>query len=146
LDYLAGVHVDSSGQAAGTMRPAGRDATKEIRNSDVLLSQDIRRVTKVVLFPVRFLYTAATGQVGTNHSAVARYLEDNQAPSPRLAAAALRWRTSPPSDHLAASQLLREELLPLYLHYIDEHIGRLDSLAEIGLAAAFREWRDRLAS
>jgi hypothetical protein len=148
LDYLAGVHgpVDSSGQAAGTMRPAGRDATEEIRNSDVLISQDIRRVTKIVLFPVRFLYTAATGQVGTNHSAVARYLEDNQAPGARLTAAALRWRINPPSDQSAASQLLREELLPLYLYYIDEHIARLDSLDEIGLAAAFREWRDRLAS
>lgn len=148
LDYLAGVHgpVDSSGQAAGTMRPAGRDATEEIRNPDILLSQDIRRVTKIVLFPVRFLYTAATGQVGTNHGSVARYLEDNLAPSTRLAAAALRWRINPPSDQSAASKLLREELLPLYLHYIDEHIARLDSLGEAGIAAAFREWRDRLVS
>jgi hypothetical protein len=148
LDYLAGVHgpVDSSVQAARTMRPPGHDATDEIRNSDALLSQDIRRVTKIVLFPVRFLYTAATGQVATNHSAVARYVEDNQAPSTRLAAAALRWRINPPPDKSAASQLLREELLPLYLHYIDEYIVRLDSLDEKKLAAAFWEWRDRLTS
>jgi hypothetical protein len=148
LDYLAGVPglAGSSGQAARTMRPAGRDATEEIRNSDILLSRDIRRVTKIVLFPVRFLYTEATGQVGTNHSAVARYLEDNQAPSTRLTAAALGWRINPPSDQSAASKLLREELLPLYLHYIDGHIMRLESLDEIGLATAFREWRDRLAS
>ncbi|MGD0557006.1 MAG: hypothetical protein ABSA93_18760 [Streptosporangiaceae bacterium] len=133
LDYLAGT------------RPAGGDATEEIRDPDVLLGQGIRRVTKVVLFPVRFRYTAATGQIGTNHAAVASYLEDNRAPSTRLAAAALSWRTDPPADQSAASQLLRAELLPLYLHYIDDHIARLDSLAEVELATAFREWRDRLA-
>jgi hypothetical protein len=34
--------------------------------------------------------------------------------------------------------------VPLYLHYIDDHITRLTSLGEIELTSAFQEWRDRL--
>jgi len=34
--------------------------------------------------------------------------------------------------------------VPLYLHYIADHIKRLDSLGEIELAKAFREWHHRL--
>jgi len=44
----------------------------------------------------------------------------------------------------AAAALVREQIVPLYLHYIDDHITRLDSLGEVELAEAFREWRHRL--
>jgi hypothetical protein len=146
LDYLAGVRrsVDVPTQGLGSLQLAGEDAIEEIRSPDVLLGRSVRRVTKLVLFPVRFLYTAATGRVGTNEAAVTRYLEDEQAPSATLVAAALEWRTTPPADQAVASRLLREQLLPLYLHYTDDHIERLESFEEVDLAAAFRAWRDRL--
>jgi hypothetical protein len=146
LDYLAGLprpgRLSSEGQ--GSMRLAGEDASEEILLPETLLSRGVRHVTKLVLFPVRFLYTAATGRVGTNDSSVSRYLEDENAPSTTLVAAALAWRTAPPTDESAASELLREQLLPLYLHYIDDHLVRLDSISEAALAGSFREWRDRL--
>ena len=97
-----------------------------------------------MLFPVRFLYTAATGQVGTNDAAAARYLSAGGAPGSDLVAAALAWRTSPPVDDAAAAALLREQMVPLYLHYIADHVARLDSLGEAELAEAFRDWRRRL--
>ena len=123
----------------------GEDATEEILSPDLLLSRGVRRVTRLVLFPVRFLYTAATGRVGTNHAAVAFYLQDDHAPSRELVAAALEWRTAPPADDSHAAELLREQLLPLYFHYIDDHVERLDAIGENDLAASFREWRRRLA-
>ena len=145
LDYLAG--ISRSGElpeaGLGSMQPATDNAINEIRSPDVLLRRGVRRVTKIVLFPVRFLYTAATGRVGTNHAAADRYLQDDQAPSTTLVAAALAWRTAPPGQALA-SQLLGEQLLPLYLYYIDDHIRRLGTIGENSLAVAFREWRDRL--
>ena len=52
-------------------------------------------------------------------------------------------RTAPP-DQVLASQLLGEQLLPLYLYYIDDHIRRLGSIGENSLAIAFREWHDQL--
>jgi hypothetical protein len=94
--------------------------------------------------PGGFLYTAATGRVGTNDAAVAHYLDDDKAPSRILVAAALAWRSAAPSDGAAAATLLRERMLPLYLHYIDDHIERLSSLSEIDLTNQFKEWRDRL--
>jgi hypothetical protein len=101
-------------------------------------------VTKLVLFPVRFLYTAASGEVGTNDAAVARYLKDEQAPSKALVAAALGWRTAGLADEEAAGELLRRHIVPLYVIFIDDHIGRLASLGETELATAFGAWRDRL--
>jgi hypothetical protein len=124
--------------------PAGEDPIEEIRFPDLLIARGVRRLTKRVLFPVRFLYTAATGRVGTNDAAVASYLADKTAPGTGLVAAALAWRTSQPSDEAATAALVREQIVPLYLYYIADHIARLDSLGEVELAEAFREWRHRL--
>jgi hypothetical protein len=110
----------------------------------VLLSRGVRRLTKLVLFPVRFLFTAESGRVGTNEAAVTWYLADAEAPSARLAVAALDWRTTPPTDGEASAGLLREQMVPLYMHYIDDHITRLGSLGRVELATAFQEWRGRL--
>jgi hypothetical protein len=145
LDHLAGLPpVEKPGAGLSSQQPAAGDATEAIRSPDLLLRHGTRRTTKLVLFPVRFLYTAATGRVGTNHAAAAWYPADEQAPGTELVAAAVAWRTAPPHDQVLASGLLREHLLPLYLHYIDDHIGRLLSIGETGLAAGFREWRVRL--
>lgn len=146
LDYLAGLPRpgEKPGAGLGSMQPAADNAVEEIRSPGVLLHRGIRRTTKLVLFPVRFLYTAATGRVGTNHAAADWYLEDGQAPGADLVAAAVAWRTAPPQNQVLASQLLREHLLPLYLYYIDDHIKRLVPAGDTRLAAGFREWRVRL--
>jgi hypothetical protein len=145
LEYLAGIRADlAPDNELASMRPAGPDAVEEILSPEILLARGVRRMTKLVLFPVRFVYTAATGQVGTNDAAVACYLEDDHAPSKPLVAAALEWRTTGPSDEQAAAELLCTHLVPLYVYFIDDHIGRLGSLGEAALAAAFGEWRDRL--
>jgi hypothetical protein len=116
----------------------------EIRSPELLISHGIRRVTKLVLFPVRFLYTAESGRIGTNAAATRLYLGDEQAVSTDLVAAALDWRTSPPADEVAATALLREQMVPLYLHYIADHITRLDAFGETDLADAFRDWQNCL--
>jgi hypothetical protein len=151
LEFLAGVadpapgEAGSSAQALGSLTPAGPGAVEEIRSADVLVARGIRRVTKLVLFPVRFLFTAATGEVGTNDTAVGHYLQVQRAPSRALVAAALRWRKIPPSQgDCEAAELLGEQMVPLYLHYIDDHIGRLRRAGETGLAEGFQEWRQRL--
>jgi hypothetical protein len=97
-----------------------------------------------VLFPVRFLYTAATGRVGTNDAAAAWYLTDQKSPGSKLVAAALEWRTIAPTDETNTALLLHEHMLPLYLRYIEDHIARLQGLEDAELARAFQEWRHRL--
>jgi hypothetical protein len=129
-------------RAPGT---AGRDnALEEIRAPALLVSRGPRRLTKIVLFPVRFLFTAQTGRVATNSLAVEHYIAGADAPAAELVAAALGWRQRPPADQEAAAELVGRELIPLYLHYIDDHVARLDAAGCDGLAARFRRWRASL--
>jgi predicted nucleotidyltransferase len=148
LDHLAGVGATAAlpAQGPGSVRPAATDALEQIRSPSVLLSRGVRRVTKLVLFPVRFVFTAATGQVGINAAAVARHLADDRAPSKPLVAAAHAWRTAPPADQAGAADLLQAQMISLYTYYIDDHITRLRAASEPELAGAFRAWRERLVS
>ncbi len=141
LGYLAG--DPGVAQRLRRLAARGRDPVTEFRTPEVLLSRGNRRVTKVVLFPVRFLYTAATGQVGTNAAAVEHYLAGRPVPAAELVSAALVWRHEPPANDAAAA-LLGQELLPLYVHYIDDHVERLEAAGSHGLAGRFRRWRARL--
>jgi len=146
LDFLGPGHEAAGGESGlGSLAAAGEAVMEEIRHPERLVAQGPRHVTKIVLFPVRFLYTAATGRVGTNAAATAHHRADPAAPAQELVAAALRWRTDPPEDDQWVVDLLRRELGPLYLHYLDDHITRLTDLKELDLAAAFVRWRDRLA-
>jgi len=146
LDYLAGVRSSTSagGAGLGSMRLATEDAVEEIRAPELLASRGVRRVTKLVLFPVRFLYTAATGKVGTNDAAVDRYLSSRENPSAELVDAGRGWRTGAPFELRSAIALFAEQIMPLYLHYIDDHITRLGALDRRDLADAFETWRARL--
>jgi hypothetical protein len=126
------------------MRLAGEGAVEELRDPDLLARRGVRRVTKLVLFPVRFLYTAMTGRVGTNDAAVDHYLERRVGPSAELVAAARGWRTGVPFEERTAVDLLSGQLVPLYIHYIEDHIVRLRALDRDDLATAFQNWRERL--
>ena len=121
----------------------GDDVLTEVRTPSRLVSRGPRRVTKIVLFPVRFLFTAETGQVGTNSSAARHYLASPDAPATSLVAAALAWRLEPPADD-EATALVSRELIPLYLHYVDDHIARLRAIDHHRLADGFERWRSRL--
>jgi len=135
-----------TGANLGSLIPAGDEVIDEVRQPEILLKRGTRHVTKIVLFPVRFLFTAATGRVGTNHAAVDYYLANPEAVAPALVAAGLHWRTIPPDDQPAALALLERELRPLYLEYIDDHTTRLEDAGRADLAAAFTAWRRRLTS
>jgi hypothetical protein len=147
LDFLGpglAATAAGGGQGLGSLAAAGETVMDEIRHPDTLLAEGARHVTKIVLFPVRFLYTAATGRVGTNEAAAAHHLAQTGAPGHDLVAAALRWRSAPPDDLPAAADLLGRELVPLYLHYLDDHTARLSELGRASLAEAFARWRARL--
>lgn len=142
-------HLDGAGKLPGKMRgwvrwcPHKDDVLNEIRTPSLLVSRGPQRLTKVVLFPVRFLFTASTGRVGTNTLAAEYYLATAHRPATELVAAAMAWRLQPPADDEAAA-LLGRELIPLYLHYIDDHITRLLALKRHRLADRFHQWRTLL--
>jgi hypothetical protein len=148
LDFLGPGRGSASpgSQGLGSLAFAGETVIEEIRRPDLLVAAGVRHLTKVVLFPVRFLYTAATGRVGTNEAATDHYLAGHGVPGTNLVAAALTWRMAPPAGDRSAAELLGRELVPLYLHYIDDHTARLTALDQPELAAAFLRWRGRLVA
>ncbi len=141
LGSLSGTGAETG---TGTGPPADATVLDDIRMPSRLVASGPRRLTKTVLFPVRFLYTAATGQAGLTSLAVEHYLATQGAPAAALVTAALGWRTEPPADASAATALAGRELIPLYLHYIDDHITRLLAAGQDELAGRFRQWRGRL--
>ena len=144
LGNLSGAR-NRSGRLRALIRPGAHDdALEEIRSPARLVSRGPRRLTKIVLFPVRFLFTAATGRVGTNALAAEHYLARPSAPAAELVAAALAWRVEPPADEAAATALLGAELITLYTRYLDDHIARLSAADRPRLAESFRRWRARL--
>jgi hypothetical protein len=124
---------------------SGDDTVAQIRCPELLVSRGVRWLTKIVLFPARFLFTAATGEEGTNDAAATRYLAGGDAPGRELVAAALAWRQTPPGPDTAVA-LVGHHLVELYVHYLDDYTDRLVRLGQVDLAGAFRAWRRRLRS
>ena len=89
-----------------------RDWLERRRPVEELIGAGPRVLTKNVLFPVRFLYTHATGCAGANHDAVEWYRELGGPHAP-LAVAALSWRSGD-VDPAAACRLLERHLDRLY--------------------------------
>ena len=144
LGYLGGAaRLPDRLRSWARLRRQDDTVLNEIRAPARLVSRGPRRLTKIVLFPVRFLFTAETGQVGTNNRAAQHYLASANPPAAALVTAALTWRLETPAAE-EATALLSRELIPLYLEYIDDHIARLHAVNHPRLARRFQRWRLRL--
>lgn len=149
LELLAGERADGPAltRELGSIRPGGAEALAAIRDPERLLAGGMRRVTKLVLFPVRFMFSAETGRVGTNDAAAAWYAARDGAPAAQLVAAAVAWRQAPPGDgDDSVTRLLSAELAALYREYIADHLTRLQDAGRPDLARAFERWRAQLES
>jgi hypothetical protein len=132
--------VAGAGFALQTL--ATPEVTAELRNPALLVDARMRVLTKTVLFPIRFLFTARTGQVGRNQAAVEHFAAIETGPTADLARAALRWREEPPDPHdPTVMDFLDQGLLPLYRLFLDEYAERLLRDGERDTAHAFQEWR-----
>lgn len=139
------VVVESARFAIDTL--ATDEVTSEFRSPRRLLTDPIW-FTKTVLFPVRFLYTAArtAGRAATNAEAIAWYLAQPHPTAAPLVRLAARIRAGHPLDPAQAAAELAAGLLPLYHHYIDDQTRRLSAAdAPADLAKAFIQWRGRLS-
>jgi len=144
LGYLGGAAtLPDRLRSWARLRRSDDTVLNEIRTPSRLVSCGPRRLTKIVLFPVRFLFTAETGQVGTNTLATEHYLASANPAAAALVSAALAWRLEPPAAD-EATTLLSRELIPLYIQYIDDHIARLRATDRYRLAVRFQRWRTRL--
>ncbi|HUF82864.1 MAG TPA: hypothetical protein VMN03_17140 [Burkholderiales bacterium] len=119
--------------------------TAQLRNPDEFASASTKTLTKHVLYPVRFLFTARTGQIGMNDKAVEHLSGVATGPAVELARTGFEWRYDPPDPgNRAIVELLRNGVLPLYRMFLVDYERRLHAYGEIELARMYREWRERL--
>ncbi|MGW2233869.1 hypothetical protein [Streptomyces sp. NPDC001759] len=107
------------------------------------LASDIRRFTKAVLLPLRFLYTAATADCGSTDDAIRHHLAKPSPVAEDLVRAATRARYGQPDPAVHLTELLHAGLVPLYLHYIDTTLLRLPP-GTSDLSQGLITWRTRL--
>ncbi len=126
-------------------RLATDEVTRKLQNPKALANSDPKTLTKLVLYPARFLFTARTGEVGRNEAAVAHFVSHSKGPATHLARAALEWRNTPPkSGDEDAVEAIARGLMPLYHEFIVDHEHRLREYGRAALAEAFSKWQQRL--
>ena len=125
-----------------TERLAAPAVGSELRDAPALVAQGPRRLTKRVLFPVRFLFTAATGEIGRNDAAVLWYVSAGR-PASNLVQHAQLWRTTA-VDAGIAIRLVADEIVGLYDEFIYEHMGLMAKLDEQGSREKLLDWKARL--
>lgn len=130
--------------AAGTLGLP--DRLEEIRSPAFAASRGPRAASKVALLPVRFLYTAATGETGATDTAVDRYLggrHDGRAVD--LVRAAVRWRRAwGRREEEQARRLLAAGTRPLYREFAERYTDLLAQGGDAGARPAFAAWVDAL--
>ena len=119
---------------------------QQLRNADTVAAAGTRTLTKLVLFPIRLLFTASTGQVGRNAAAVEYFCAHHGEPLRRLAQSGLAWRDEPPAPgDPEVIHVLQAGLLRLYRIFVSDYENRcLRSSGETELGEAYRKWRERL--
>jgi hypothetical protein len=119
---------------------AAPEVVAELGEPERIVAGGARHLTKRVLFPVRFLYTARTGEMGRNHDAVAYFVATESGAMAELAAAALRWRETPPDPDGAAVRLVAAGIRPLYRCFVRDYEQRLRAYGELDLAERYAAW------
>jgi len=106
-----------------------------LRRPGHLLGGGPRPVTKAALFPMRFLYTLATGRIGLNGDAAARYAEHGR--HPELADAAMRWREY--GLDATAGEVLGRCLVGVHEEFFATYDEALTAAGQHALAQRLRE-------
>ena len=114
---------------------------EEIKDARLLEERGVLAVTKTILFPVRFLYTLRTGQIGANYDAAQHYGASSEPGArSRLVAAALEWRRSGLPQDGRCVALITGGLGSLYREMLEAYRDRMEELGRADLAAALDAW------
>jgi hypothetical protein len=123
-------------------RLARDDVTAKLKDPRALAQSDAKTLTKLILYPVRFMYTARTGEVGRNEAAVEHFLAAQESASSDLARLALDWRSVIPThSDKTAIQAIAAGVLPLYDEFLQDYEPRLREYGRVDLAEEFHKWR-----
>jgi hypothetical protein len=107
-------------------------------DSEALVAGGPHRVTKTVLFPVRFAYTLGTGRIGLNDTSAHWYALQGM-PGSALGLKALEWRNEGIGDSDRAVRALDADLITLHAECLADYARHLDALGDVTRAAALAE-------
>ncbi|UCF75843.1 MAG: hypothetical protein JSU71_00480, partial [Betaproteobacteria bacterium] len=117
----------------------------KVKNPGALAQSNSKTLTKLILFPVRFMFTAQTGEVGRNEAAVEHFVATTDGPSSILARLALEWRNIEDwQANKGAVEAIKAGTVPLYQAFVSDHQQRMREYGRDDLAEAFERWRLRL--
>lgn len=108
-----------------------------LRRPAELVADGPRTATKAALFPIRLLYTLATGRIGYNKEAARWYARQGRYPA--LADAAIRGRENGISDAASAAAILQHHLVGLYIEFFDSYAAALTTSGHEVIARSLRE-------
>jgi hypothetical protein len=111
---------------------------ERIRDTQALLAGGPRAVTKAVLFPVRFMYTLRTGDIGLNEDSARWYAAEELAGS-ALALKALEWRNDGIAEEELAIEMLDTELDAIHDECFASYVKELEDIGDASRAAALAE-------
>ena len=135
-----------AGAELALQRLATDEVIGKLKSPEALVHSDQKTLTRLILWPVRLMFTARTGDVGRNDAAVEHFATINQASaSSDLARLALKWRDAAPApSDTSAVAAIAAGILPLYHDFLSDHEPRLLEFARPDLAESFYNWRHRL--
>jgi len=117
----------------------------KLKNPEALAQSDTKNLTKLILFPVRFMFTAQTGEVGRNEAAIEHFAASTPGSSATLARLALGWRNAEDwRPDKSSIQAIGAGVLPLYRVFVSDHEQRMREYGRQDLAEAFQKWQQRL--
>lgn len=127
-------------------RLATGEVIGNLKSPEALIRLDQKTLTRLILLPVRFMFTARTGDVGRNDAAVEHFAAINKSSaSSVLARLALKWRdTGPDPSDKGAISAIAAGVLPIYHDFLSDYEPRLREFTRPDLAESFCEWRQRL--
>jgi hypothetical protein len=118
------------------------EAIDDLHDPHALVSAGARHLTKRILFPVRFVFTADCHEIGTNEAAVAWYVASGYG-GHELVLRAANWRTRP-FEVIEAERCVGAGIVAVYDTFLSTHIEHMTNFGEQELARDLRAWRDRL--
>lgn len=123
-----------------------KEIFEKILNPEQMIN-DIRLLTKLVLFPARFIYTAKIFDVAVNDRSVQYFIENQKYDigSIKLLQSAIQWRMSGKIEDVeAALKLISTELIPLYKIYIQIYKKRMQEFDAYDLISQLDDWESAL--
>jgi hypothetical protein len=117
----------------------------EFHNCKTIAEKGTVHVTKIILYPARFIYLAKTFSIAGNEESYKFYKENFKGSDVELIEQGYLWRyEAMPNDLDFVTRQLESGLISLYSNFLDIYISRMEGHGEKKLMNSLVKWRNDL--